>query len=108
MISKTCMIHGISGWVPKRVFVMVPSSDDRICTEMSRTAISNKSVLNKYVKMVIGSNISCSKGARERVRKLTELRMVNSAVVASRKIVVKPVERSPPRKRGERCEVTSK
>ena len=105
LVLKTCIINGISSWSPKRVFVIVPSSDDRLCTEMSRAALSNKSCDIPYTDMVIGKNISCAKGAKERVRELAELRAdSNDDIATGRKIVVSTVERSPPRARGERRE----
>ena len=42
------------------------------------------------------------------MKKLAELRIADIAVATGRKIVVKPIDRSPPRKRGARREVMNK
>ena len=74
LVIKMCMLNGISGWLPKRVYVILPKSDDRLCTEMSRAALSNKPCTIDSVSMTIGENIGCSKGAKTRVKEIAQLR----------------------------------
>ena len=106
---KTCMINGIGRWMPKRVYIIVPSSDDRLCNEMIRAATSNKSWDIAPEEKAMAAGIKCSVGAKERVRAIAELRArdSNENVATGRKIVVKNIEHSPPRARRERRETTN-
>ena len=87
------------------MFIITPTSDDGLCDVVVRAVNTQKTLAVNDEKLQIDKGVECSQGAIDRIRELAELRSNDNEVEVGRKVVAVPPERSPPRKRGERCEV---
>ena len=98
---KSYMLFGISKWTPKRLFVITPTSDDKVCDVMVRAVNTDKLTTLNDEKLAVCTDIEYTKDAVDRINALARMHSNDHAEIVGRKVVAVAPDRSPPRRREE-------